>query len=154
MRACLKGKLQTSEGRKAATVGKFANMESQARMRMVHPDTLISEDATGVATGIHEDGIAWLKALTAHDLTQIKRLRIDVVRKTASSKAVLKDFDKLIKELIIDGQDGQANIIKSFAGYIVKQYEGKGTKDDKDLHGLGDIFDEKMGRKTSKKDNE
>ena len=60
----------------------------------------------------------------------------------------MADFLKLIMKLEGEGNKGQANIVKRFAGYIIQQHKGKGV--DKDLIKTEEIFDEEMGIKKPK----
>lgn len=135
------GELQAAQSRMDAIVGKFSNMESQAKMRALHPDTFISENFDGGASGISEEGKAVLKSLTGHDLGQISRLRTDVINKIGNSDAAMQDLEDLVKELIADGNEEQADIIKIFGGYIKQKVAGGGIKDAKKLK---DVFDGKV----------
>lgn len=123
------GKLNTSDARKAATTGKFNTMESQTKMRMLHPDTLISEDVDGRATGITDDGLSVLRNTNSHDLGQINRMRPDVIKKIGNSKKAMKDLINLVFALEAEGNADQAKNIKYFANYIQQKKEGKGLKD-------------------------
>lgn len=126
------GALQTSQSRKDAIIGKFANLESQAKMRTIHPDVFIKEAQSGDATGLSEEGKDFIRSLTAHDLGQISRLRLDVIRKIGKSKPALRDIKLLAKDLEEQGDQNQANIVKYFAGYIKFKIEGKGELKDRD----------------------
>ena len=126
------GALQTSQGRKDAIVGKFANLESQAKMRTVHPDVFIKEDRNGDATGLSEEGKDFIKSLTSHDLGQINRLRLDNINKIGKSKQALRDMRNLAETLAASTNkrdQEQAEIIKYFAGYIKSKISGKGLED-------------------------
>jgi hypothetical protein len=125
------GALQTSQSRKDAIIGKFDNLESQAKMRTVHPDVFIKEAQSGDATGLSEEGKDFIKSLTAHDLGQINRLRLDVIRKIGKSKPALRDIKLLAKDLEEQGDQNQADIVKYFAGYIKSKIEGKGELKDR-----------------------
>ena len=124
------GQLVSSVDRMNAIIGKFANMESQSKIRSLHPDVMIREDANGNATGISEEGKAFIMSLTGHDLGQISRLRLDVIRKIASSKSALQDLKKMIDSLEDTDKD-QANIIRNFTGYIINTHKGQGLNQDK-----------------------
>ena len=91
---------------------------------------MIREDANGNATGISEEGKAFIMSLTGHDLGQISRLRLDVIRKIASSKSALQDLKKMIDSLEDTDKD-QANIIRNFTGYIINTHKGQGLNQDK-----------------------
>ncbi len=128
------GTLQASTGRERAIVGKFSNLESQLKMRTQHPNVVIAEDIDGNGTGIHEAGEAYLKSLTSHDLAQINRVRLDNVRKIGGNPRVLKAIKKLAQDLERTGDkrdEEQAQIIKTYAGYLKSKFEGKGLEGEK-----------------------
>ena len=126
------GKAEITEEREGAIIGKLNNFESQAKMRSLHPDTLIKEGPDGSAMGIHEGGIAFLKSLTSHDIGQINRLRLDVVNKLGSSPAAMRQMKELAESLIKAGDQRRAKMVRMFAGYIKSKIEGSGIKDEKD----------------------
>ena len=145
-------KLEISKGRNQAMVGKFSNLESQTKMRTMHPDVIIKEGSDGNATGIHEGGVEYLKSLTSHDLSQINRLRLDVIRKIGSSKQTLREMKKLADTLAesTDKKDqNQAEVIKYFTGYIKAKYEGKGLEDDAKFKNALDSFKEIDSKSTT-----
>jgi len=123
------GKVRTSDARKAITTAKFNTMESQTKMRMIHPDTLIAEDASGKATGITDDGLSVLRNTNAHDLGQINRMRPDVIKKIGNSRKAMSDLVNLVATLEKEGNTEQARNIKYFTWYIQQKKEGKGIKD-------------------------
>jgi len=123
------GKVSSSNGRQGAMVGKYNNFESQARMRNLHPDALMKENMNGDAVGIHEAGEKILKSLTFHDLSQIKRLRGDLIAKLAQSKESMRDIDRIVQELEAEGNHDQAKIIKNFTAYIHSKHSGSGATD-------------------------
>jgi len=127
------GKLNTSDSRKAATVGKFNTMESQSKMRAIHPDTLISENANGEASGISDDGIEIIRNLNSHDLGQISRMRADAVKKIGNSKKAMKDLVDLVAKLEAEGNQDQADNVKYFVSYIESKKGGKNIKDAKEI---------------------
>jgi len=57
-------------------------------------------------------------------------LRLDVIRKIASSKSALQDLKKMIDSLEDTDKD-QANIIRNFTGYIINTHKGQGLNQDK-----------------------
>ncbi|MBN2884675.1 hypothetical protein JXE04_01995 [Patescibacteria group bacterium] len=127
------GGLETSTTRIDETVGKFATMESQSKMRAIHPDTILKQNKYGEATGLSGLGEAMLKSLNGHDLGQISRLRTDLVNKFGKSDQAMKDAIALIKKLEASGSDiekAQASNIKYFVGYIQsKKSSGGDSKD-------------------------
>ncbi|RLC37740.1 hypothetical protein DRH27_03640 [Candidatus Falkowbacteria bacterium] len=123
------GGLESSKGRNEAIVGKFNNLESQARMRTLHPDTIIIEAPNGDANGIHEAGKAYLRSLTSHDMGQVNRVRLDVIQKIGTSDKTLKEIMDLADEVGVNNKE-QAEIIRTFAGYIKGSVQGKGMKPD------------------------
>jgi len=126
------GRLVASERRMAAVNGKLNNIESQLKMRTVHPDTIIAEDQGGGAAYITEMGRSFLQNLTNHDLGQIGRLRGDVL-KIGRNPAVLKELKRFAEEVSETNED-QARIIKYFTGYVASRFKGGGgLKDSKDI---------------------
>jgi hypothetical protein len=108
------------------------NIESQLKMRTVHPDTIIAEDQGGGAAYITEMGRSFLQNLTNHDLGQIGRLRGDVL-KIGRNPAVLKELKRFAEEVSETNED-QARIIKYFTGYVASRFKGGGgLKDSKDI---------------------
>ena len=139
------GKLQSSNSRMAAIAGKYTNLETQQKMRMVHPDIFIAERPDGSASGLTEDGLYFLEnSLHGNDLTQMNRLRSDVVKKIANSPQVLNDIKKLINRLNegTEAQKQQAKHIKYFTGYILQKVR-KG--EDKDRDKIEKAYDEFIG---------
>lgn len=128
------GKLKASEDRIGAIIGKFANMESQAKMRTVHPDVFIKEAPDGSAAGLSEEGKEFVESLTGHDMGQISRLRLDVIRKIGGSKQALRDLKQLVQKLSDDGETNKAELVKYFTGYIYAKYHGKGLEDKGDIY--------------------
>ena len=129
------GKLDTNNERKAISTGKWNNLESQAKMRAIHPDSLISENADGNATGITEDGISLLRNLNAHDLSQIDRMRVDAIKKIGNSRQAMRDLIKLVAQLESEGNKNQAENVKFFATYIEQKKGGRGIKGRDDVLG-------------------
>ena len=145
------GGLESSEGRNGAIVGKFNNLESQTRMRTLHPDTIIIEAPDGSANGIHESGKEYLKSLTSHDMGQVSRLRLDVVQKIGKSDKTLKAIMDLADEVGVDNKE-QAEVIRIFAGYIKGSTQGEGMK--KDIVKTSNAGRIAMGDKTVKVETE
>jgi len=121
--------LRTSESRKMEVVGKFNTMESQSKMRAIHPNTIIVETKDGSANGLNDVGKEFLKNLNSHDLGQISRLRSDLVKKFGDSKKTMQDAIKLVQELEADGQHEQASNVKYFVGYVQSKKSSAGAKD-------------------------
>lgn len=140
------GQLVASEGRMMAIIGKFANMESQAKMRGLHPDTFIKEGPSGQATGLSEEGKAFVKSLTAHDLGQVSRMRLDVIRKIGDSKQSLADLKAIVDELNKAGQTSRADLVKFFTGYIKSKYDGKGLDEEKPYKTAMKTWDEESNK--------
>lgn len=144
------GRLHTSYSRRAAINGKFANMESQTKMRAIHPDNFIAEGLNSEAVGITDEGKSFLRSLTGHDLGQIGRLRTDVINKIGKSQRAMADLVKLVKECEEAENYQQAEIIKVFAGYIKIKSEGaKGIKERDDAL---NAFNQMAGRPVEKKE--
>lgn len=125
------GALVSSQDRMNAIIGKFANLGTQEKIRTLHPNVIIKEAPDGSGAGIHLEGEEFLKSLTTNDLGQLNRLRLDVIRKVGGSKAVLKDAKRIVKELIDTGKEAdkqKAEVIKSFIGYCINSFEGKGKE--------------------------
>jgi len=141
------GALVTSDERMGAIRGKFANLESQQKMRTLHPDVFIKEDYDGNATGLSEEGKDFINTLTPHDLGQISRMRLDVIRKIGLNDHVLGDLEKMVDALEKEGagQDKQkAQLIKTFTGYIISKSSGKGVEDEKYYKGAIKAYDKKI----------
>lgn len=139
------GRLQTSTTKKAAIAGKYTNVETQAKMRMLHPDIFISERPDGTASGLTEDGRYFLEnSLHGNDLTQMNRLRSDVVKKIANSPQTLKDIKDLVDKLSkgTEAQRQQAKHIKYFTGYILRKVR---IGEDKDQEKIENAYDEFIG---------
>lgn len=122
-----KGQLQTDQDRKDAIAAKFANLESQEKMRKMHRNNFLIEDMDGNSVGLHEDGKTFLKSLTGHDLGQISRIKTDLLNKAGRSEKVMSDIKKLVLELEASSKETdkqQARIVKSFVAYIQKKVEG------------------------------
>lgn len=125
--------LVSSDGRIAGINGKFSNMESQQKMRTLHPDALIKEGPDGRATGISKEGREFLKTLTSHDLGQVNRQRLDMIRKIGTSPGALRDLNKLIKKLRKEGNENQAKIIECYTGYVISKNQGGGLKEEEEM---------------------
>ncbi len=134
------GRLQTSDRRKAAVAAKFSNIESQAKMRMMHPDLYIAEAADGSAVDLTEDGKYMIQSLSAHDFGQIGRMRPDVVNKMAASEEVLEGFEKLAEELEKVDKNA-ADLVRFMGGYMISAREKPKIKDyDKILKTMEERF--------------
>ncbi|MDO8667755.1 MAG: hypothetical protein Q7K35_01500 [bacterium] len=118
------GRLQTSERRKAAITAKMGNLESQARMRMSHPDLTIAEAMDGSATGLHEDGEYLLRRYSKHDLGQMNRMRTDNIKKTADSEKTLEDIRKLADKVEAEVGKEAADLIRYYGGVIKNSKQG------------------------------
>jgi hypothetical protein len=124
------GRLQTSQKRKEAVTAKFGNLESQARMKMSHPDLTISEAPDGSAVDLHEDGEYLIRHYSAHDLSQIGRMRPDNINKSGASPKVLEDIKRLADRVEQEVGKGAADLIRYYGGYIKNAKEkAKALKD-------------------------
>ena len=112
------GRLVTSERRKAAVAGKFSNIESQLKMRTLHPDLFISEAPDGSAVDLTDDGEYMMKSLSAHDMAQIGRMRPDAINKIAASAKAIDNIKKFADGLEADGEKQAADLIRYMGGYI------------------------------------
>ena len=139
------GGIEISGQRIGETVGKFATMESQSKMRAIHPDTLLKQNKDGEATGLSDLGKEMLKSLTGHDLGQISRLRTDLVNKFGKSGQSMKDAVALVQELEARGSDidkAQASNIKYFIGYIQSKKSSGFGPGDKDGNKIEQAYNE------------
>jgi len=94
----------------------MSNLESQAKMRMLHPDLFISEAQDGSGVDLTDDGEYLIKTLTAHDFGQIGRMRADAINKMGLSKKVIQDMIDLANK---QANKEKADLIKYMAGYII-----------------------------------
>ncbi|MDD4271857.1 MAG: hypothetical protein PHF50_03555 [Patescibacteria group bacterium] len=128
------GKLQTSTTKKAAIAAKYTNLEAQQKMKTLHPDIFIAENSDGDGTRLTEDGAYFLEySLNGNDLTQLSRLRSDLVKKISKSQGVLKGIKELVDKLEKDGKAEQANNVKYFTGYLVGKMKGKALTNEKEF---------------------
>jgi len=123
------GKLRTSGRRKAAVAAKFSNVESQTKMRMLHPDLFISEASDGSAVDLTDDGEYFMQSLSAHDFGQIGRMRPDTINKMGASSKVIDEIKKFADRLDDAKNIEAANLIRYMGGYIVNSRMNPKLKD-------------------------
>lgn len=71
-------KINTEEEMAAWAVGKVKNLESQARQRMIHPNSIFAQTADGYGDLNGPVGEAILKTFTGGDVTELRRSRDDL----------------------------------------------------------------------------
>jgi hypothetical protein len=104
------------EKQREIAAGKTSNMEPQQKTRGWHWGSIMKESKEGDPIGLHEGGKELLKTVTAGDIEQLNRVRIDFIRKVGSEVGVkgMRDFaDEVEKTDRVQG-----GLIKRFAAQL------------------------------------
>ncbi|PIW93562.1 MAG: hypothetical protein COZ87_00455, partial [Candidatus Moranbacteria bacterium CG_4_8_14_3_um_filter_43_15] len=100
------------------------NIDVQEKMRRMHWNAILEENADGSSGGIHQTGMALLSDMKQAEISQLNRARSDFIERMYGSRQKIRDFAAANKEL----SDEQRKNLDSFVKRIEIEFRGTTEK--------------------------
>ena len=118
------------------------NIDVQEKMRRMHWNAILEENADGSSGGIHQTGMALLSDMKQAEISQLNRARSDFIERMYGSRQKIRDFAAANKELSDEQRKNLDSFVKrieiEFRGTTEKKRggEGKQTAYDREYYNL------------------